>query len=342
MPQRGGDAAIASLGIHRIPIPIPFPQAGGPVNVVAVEEEGGGIALFDSGLGTQEGEAALVQGLASRGFDRRDVRRIFITHGHVDHYGQAQAIRDISGATIAVHPRDRRKVVAPIHWVEDREHYRASLLRWGADPRSVEEMLQAAVFQETLAPRVEEPVGELLDGQRLRFARCEGTLLEMPGHTPGLVVALLHPRGEVRPGSPSSVLLANDHLLEKISPNPLLEILPDGSRFQALPTYLESAARARALELDWVVPGHGPCFQGHRAIIDGLEGFYGHRQKKLLSLIQAGGTTPVELVFSIFPKATPLDTYLMIGEILGNLDLLEAQGRVGPIERRGIVRYFRN
>ncbi|WP_050725812.1 MBL fold metallo-hydrolase [Vulgatibacter incomptus] len=339
MPERGGDAAIARLGVHRIPIPLPFPQAGGPVNVIAVEEEGGGIALFDTGIGGVDAEAVLRSGLAAIGSDLGEVRRIFVTHGHVDHYGQASRVREVSGAPVYVHARDRRKLLSPVHWIADRELYEEFLRRCGVPAASVREILEVAAYQEHLGGRLEEPLGELAEGQQLSFARCDATLLEMPGHTPGLVCALLSTRGGA--GGPLAVLLANDHILEHVSPNPLLEILRDGSRFRALPTYLESAARARALELDWVVPGHGACFVDHRRVIDGLEGFYARRQEKILSLIPAGGATPVELVLSLFPRATGLDTYLVIGEILGNLDLLEADSRVGAIERHGELRYFR-
>ncbi len=339
MAERGGDAAIASLGVHRIPIPIPFPQAGGPVNAIAVEEEGGGVALFDTGLCTDEAMAAFHMGLAGAGFRVEDIRRIFITHAHIDHYGYAQRLRAIAGAEVFVHPRDREKILRPAYGGDLRPLYTDYLLRCGVSPSSIEEILLTATFQETFGDRLEEPLGTLAEGQRLRFARCDARILEMPGHTPGLVCALLtaHSGDPARRG----VLLANDHLLEKVSPNPLLEILPDGTRFPALPTYFESLAKARALELDWVVPGHGPCFQGHRALIDGLRTFYDKRQNKLLANIPREGATPVDLVFSIFPKATPLDTYLMIGEILGNLDRMEAEGRVGVTEKGGILRYLR-
>ncbi len=59
------EEALAALGIHRIPVPVPFPQAGGPVNVYAFELAGGGLLLFDSGLGTPEAQAALADELGA-------------------------------------------------------------------------------------------------------------------------------------------------------------------------------------------------------------------------------------------------------------------------------------
>src|SRR5574340_588925 len=90
------DAALAELGVHRVPIPIPFPQAGGPVNVYLVEEAGGGLLLFDSGLGTPEAQAALEAGFRALGRRFDEVTRIVVSHGHVDHYGAARFVQERS------------------------------------------------------------------------------------------------------------------------------------------------------------------------------------------------------------------------------------------------------
>ncbi len=339
MPERGGDEAIAALGVWRIPVPIPFPQAGGPVNVVAVEEEGGGVALFDSGLGTPEAEAAVVAGLAARGHGFADVRRLFVTHGHVDHYGLAEKIRTASGAHVFVHAADRWKVAGPPQWREREPRTRAFLEGAGAPADAIAIMMRVGEAQEQrFAARLPDDIGSLHEGQRLRFAKCEAEVLHMPGHTPGLVCARLEP---LRGGGPI-VLVADDHLIEKTSPNPILEIFDDGTRFRALPTYFESLARVEAMDFDWVVPGHGACFPEHRAVIASLRSFYARRQEKLLALIPPEGATPVDLVRAIFPQARPFDLFLMIGEILGNLDVLEDAGRVRCSEDGGRLRYLRS
>src|SRR5437764_738671 len=92
-------AALASLGIHRISVPVPFADAGGPVNVYAIEEDDG-FSLFDSGTGTPEGEAALREGLARSGLAIPSLRRVILSHGHVDHYGNAQVLVEESGAKV--------------------------------------------------------------------------------------------------------------------------------------------------------------------------------------------------------------------------------------------------
>jgi hypothetical protein len=48
------EADLAELGIHRISVPIPFLEAGGPVNAYAIEDREGGLCLFDAGLGSPQ------------------------------------------------------------------------------------------------------------------------------------------------------------------------------------------------------------------------------------------------------------------------------------------------
>src|SRR4051812_47716194 len=105
-----GEEILAGLGVHRVAVPVPFAAAGGPVNVYAFQEQGGGWALFDAGIKTDEGHRALEAGLARIGCSFREVKRIFVSHGHIDHYGLAQVIVEASACPVYVHPLDRDKV----------------------------------------------------------------------------------------------------------------------------------------------------------------------------------------------------------------------------------------
>src|SRR5206468_8238772 len=92
-------ASLRSLGVHRIAVPVPFADAGGPVNVYAIENAAaeGGYTLFDSGVLTGEGEAALREGLRAAAIPISSIKRIVVSHGHVDHFGQAQKLSEESG-----------------------------------------------------------------------------------------------------------------------------------------------------------------------------------------------------------------------------------------------------
>ncbi|HYD41797.1 MAG TPA: MBL fold metallo-hydrolase [Anaeromyxobacter sp.] len=329
-------AALAALGIHRIPIPIPFPQAGGPVNVYLVDDAEGGLLLVDTGYGSEEATAALAAGFAAAGRRFEDVRRIIVTHGHVDHFGGARFVLERLGRDLPVeaHAADLPKMVeGGPRWRDLAPVYGAHLVRLG-----VPVDLLAAIAGEGekgFRSRRIPDVRPLEPGTRIHTRHLELEVLHMPGHTPGLVCLLDRARG---------ILFSNDHLLERISPNPLMELGPDGEDgfFRPLLAYLESAARTRALELTAVLPGHGPPFGGHRAVIDTLVGFYARRQTRLLELLGDGARTPFELAGLLFRAARPGDTFLVLSEVMANLEVLAARGAIVREERDGLRRYARS
>ena len=154
----------------------------------------------------------------------------------------------------------------------------------------------------------------------------------MPGHTPGLCCLYDRRRG---------LFFAADHLLEKVSPNPIIELGPGGEegRFHPLLAYLDSIRRLRALEVELVLPGHGAPFQGHRRVIDGLTAFYEKRQGKILAALAAGPLTGYEVTRALFPWARPGDLFLVMSEAIANLEVLEARGAVRREVEDGVYRF---
>lgn len=323
---------LEELGAFRVALPVPFPAAGGPVNVYAFEDEGGGLALFDAGIKSAEGERALREGLAARGRSFAEVRRIFISHGHIDHFGLAPRIRAESGCAIHVHPLDAPKVLEASRHLREGDAYAAYLARLGLDAAQVSEVRAGASYAQRFADGLDE-VQPLHGGEKLRFARCELEVLHLPGHTPGLV-CLWEPARRV--------LFADDHLLEKVSPNPLLELGPEGEagKFRALSTYLESARRAQRLPAQLVCPGHGAPFSGHAQLIDRLLGFYEKRQAKILDAL-AQPRTALELVAVVFGQVRPGELFLQLSEVVGNLEVLEDAGRLRRDFDGRVYRYTR-
>ena len=314
------DERLSALGVYRIAVPVPFAAAGGPANVYAFLQADHRLTLFDAGIKSADGEKALRDGLAAHGFAFRDVARIVISHGHIDHFGGARLIQRESGCTVEVHPLDREKVLEASRHYRGDIHYAQYLGRLGLTTEQISTIQVGGDFTQTFADGLED-VGELKDGERLAFARCEVELLHLPGHTPGLVCLW---------DEAHRVLYADDHLLQKVSPNPLLELGPHGEddKFRSLVTYLQSVRRAQRLPAELICPGHGEPFAGHGALIDGLLHFYDVRQERLVELLTAGEKSVIELVQLIFGRVRRSQLYLQLSEVVGNLEVLEEQGRV--------------
>lgn len=315
------DRSVARLGIHRIPVPVPFLHAGGPANAWLVEEDGGGLLMVDTGLAAGEGAAALDAGFQRLGRRYEDVRRIVVTHGHVDHFGGARHVQARAGRDVPVlaHPVDAPKLTEG-GWVY-REHapaYARHLVRLGVPADLADTVMWRSAPAFELAPPVArtEP---LVEGQVLRGRCVELRVLHAPGHTPGLVV--LH-------DAEHGVLLSNDHLLERISPNPLIDLGPrdEPGWFRPLVAYEESIRRVRELPVEAVLPGHGPPFGHPRRVIDSLLGFQHRRQARLRAALGGGARTAWALCRELFPSSGPDDLFLTLSETVANLEALEARG----------------
>jgi glyoxylase-like metal-dependent hydrolase (beta-lactamase superfamily II) len=324
---------LADLGIHRIPIPIPFPQAGGPVNIYALEEADGGVLLWDAGLGTTEAQEAFEQGFRRIGRSFSEVRRIVISHGHVDHAGAARFVQERSGGEVAVygHPADAGKYVAGgTTWREQAALYSGYLARLGVPAEGIERS-RFEGDRYAVCGRVAEvrPIGE---GDVIRTRHLELRVLHVPGHTPGLLNLHAPAHG---------LLFSADHLLEKVSPNPLIELGPRGEEgfFRPLVAYLRSIARVRALDLSLVLPGHAEPFSGYRPVIDRLVEFYGKRQQRIRAFLDGGPRTAWEVARELFPKAQVAQTFLVISETVANLEVMEERGEARRTELDGVWRF---
>ncbi|OLC74957.1 MAG: hypothetical protein AUH83_09010 [Deltaproteobacteria bacterium 13_1_40CM_4_68_19] len=309
--------ALTRLGVHRIPVPVPFPEAGGPANVYVIEEKDGGVALFDAGIGTKEGRDALHAGLDELGISTGELRRIFVSHGHIDHYGCARAAQEASGAPVYAHLRDHDKLTGRDRTARRLELYAAYLSRLGAPPRLLEHV--RIHWQDALRmARPLEHVEPLPAGTILRFKRFSAEVLHLPGHTPGLI-CLWAPEARV--------LFSDDHLLERVSPNPLLDLEGQGSRRRTAAWRCSTPASARR--------------KGRDALHAGLDelGISTGELRRIFELLLAGPLTPAELAPKVFPQAREHQLYLTLSEVLGNLEVLEAQRRVARSERQGRI-YF--
>ena len=323
---------LLELGIHRIECPLPMVQAGGPANVYLIEEADGGVALFDSGIGTPIGEEAVRAGFKALGYKFGDIRRIYLSHGHIDHYGLARTMSEESGAEVYIHEADRVKVERPeADWKASREAYGEFMLKLGASQEEVDRVERAHLAFLQLARPIERtrPVHE---GDILRFKHFTAAVQHSPGHTPGLTCLYVEPH---------KLLFSDDHLLERISPNPLIEVGPEGAdlKFRALCTYLKTLERTRALAVDLVLPGHAKPFHDPNRVIDSLLFFYDKRQKKMLELLASGPRTAIDLVMHVFPRVGRRELFLTMSEVLGNIEVLEDRGVIRRLPAAPLYRW---
>ncbi|MBI3989231.1 MAG: MBL fold metallo-hydrolase [candidate division NC10 bacterium] len=308
-------------------LPTPFPV--GSVNVYFLN--GPEPTLIDAGPHTEEAWEALCEGLARAGSAPERIRRIILTHGHVDHYGLACRIARASGAEILAHKGDAAVI---------REHPEA-LYRWTA---FLGRFLPQAGFSPEWAKGISDqiarchagyagavPVARVLqDGEELSVGSFVLQVVHTPGHTPGSL-GLLDPQ--------TGFLLSGDTLLKTITPNPVLQVFDDffGERFENLVHYLTSLKKLENLPVRRVLPGHRAEIWGIKTRLKTVREQIEARKAKLLAIVRGREQTLHETTERLFSGLDNRQLLLAFFDCLGHLDLLRREGLIEYDQRAGLI-----
>ncbi len=323
------DSATASPPYLRC-LAIPTPFAVGPVNVYLAEGPEG-LTLVDVGPRTPRAQEALRKGLEEAGFHPGQVRRILITHAHVDHYGLAASLAREAGAEVWTHPWNVPLLSEDPEAKARRDAFYAEVYQKAAVPVEVQRQIQALYrgFRHFAEPvEVHHTVDE---GDSVLLGDEVWQVLHLPGHSGGLI-GLWQPQRQV--------LLSSDHLLRDITSNPLLEPpLEEGqARRKSLQEYLASLRRTLEMDVRLALPGHGEPVTDAASLIRQRFAFHEERQERVLACIAAGADTVYAICGLLFPGLSPVDAFLAVSEVVGHLDLLERDGRVRWETQDGVWR----
>jgi glyoxylase-like metal-dependent hydrolase (beta-lactamase superfamily II) len=330
--ERAAWERAAAEGIHAIALPTPF--LVGRVNCYLIEDEP--LTLVDTGPNSGTSLDELETGLAALGHRIEDLELIVLTHQHMDHLGLVEILARRSGARVAA-------------WHELSGYLRHFSASAAADDafammlmrrHGVPENLATALSVGTAAYRAFGSSGEvdlpLHDGSVLELAGRSLTALYRPGHSPSDVI-LQDPARRL--------VIAGDHLLSRISSNPVITrplaatAGGAGERPHALATYNASLRATRELDAGLVLGGHGPPVTDHVALIDERLRMTDRRARKIAGLLASGPQSAYELATSMWANIAVTQAFLTLSEVLGHLDLLVADGQVIEDDDGELVRF---
>ena len=208
-------------------IPLPFARISS-VNVFAFIASDG-VRLIDAGPMEAPGIESLYAQLASLGLGIRDIREVFVSHGHGDHFGGSERMGEAGARVLDDAQRGAgrpRPIVARAPWpaIDD-----SRLLAWGE------------------LPPFSDPVH---DGQQLDWGVAQLEVIWSPGHTPGLA-CLYEPDLQL--------LFTSDHVMRRDESQISIASPHSFDRFGA---YLASVRKLKATPAQTVLPGHGRGFGG--------------------------------------------------------------------------------
>lgn len=296
-----------------VPISVPTPYPIGPVTCYLLTGEP--LTLIDTGPATPSAWKALCEGLAHAGYAPAHIRRILLTHGHHDHFGQARRLQE-SGTEVLAHPFEagnlRQARHLPTLWGE----LRKAGLAWRTRATVVFGLLALDATARALARFTALDDGFVLDHERGRLRTWH-----LPGHSPGHVGFELVGEGIVWTG---------DLLLEGITPNALVGPDPHDPRrpFLSLAAYNESLSRVLALRPRLLLPGHGPCIANVEESIGRVRERQRQRSEQVVGLLRREPADVARLMAVLFPGLAAVESFLAFSEVFGHLLELERLGRV--------------
>jgi glyoxylase-like metal-dependent hydrolase (beta-lactamase superfamily II) len=341
----GALAEARAAGIHMMQVPTPF--LVGRVNCYLIEDDP--LTLVDTGPNSGKSLDELEQALAALGHRIEDLGLIVITHQHMDHLGLLEIIARRSGAEVAA-----LDVLGP--YLEDfaasataDDAFSMAVMRRHGVPAELATALQMVGGAFRAFGSSGQVTVPLRQGTELTLRDRTLTALHRPGHSPSDTV-FWDARREI--------LIAGDHLLSRISSNPLISrplVLAGeaggageaegagqtgsgmaADRPHALVDYMASLRQTREMPARLVLGGHGPPVRGHAALIDERFRMSERRAGKVHRLLQSGPQTAYDLANQMWGNVAVTQAFLTISEVLGHLDLLIADGRAseddsGPV-----------
>jgi len=319
-------------GVHMITIPIPFPIES--VNVYLLE--GSPLTLIDTGLRSTDTLDALQQGFACIGCKLQDLDQIFITHGHIDHFGAARALSEISGAKVFVHAFDVNKVNHDFLHDFDREPSRFALYLMEAGvpenyyPFLKQEFLNTVHDYSEPLTRVEL----MADEDEIEGGGRKLQVLHFPGHCLG-EVCFFDPEEQL--------MFTGDHVLPEITPNPVIDLIArEESGYKSLKTYLESLRSTRDIDVRHTLPGHGKPFGPLQPRVDEIIRHHEQRKNEIVQILNNGLKTKWQICGKLFSQLEQRETFLGLSEVDGHLELLQESGEVGWEKVNGSLEFHPN
>lgn len=303
--------------VYLFRLPLPFPV--GSTNVYFIADSLP--TLIDTGPNLEAVAEDLRGRLQSLGYHFADIKRLLITHPHIDHFGLAARIKMESGARVyaAAGARPFLEDIAR-EWEENNEYFKDFFYYCGVPRPLLTAFLEAGrdYVKYGCGVDLDEP---LADGAEIPFDDFSLKVLAAPGHTPH----------DLCFESPQRRLLfVGDTLSNRIAPSTLMaRPAADGqSRPHVVLLHMKTLKRLMNTQATLALPGHGVPFENPRCAAEKALRHHRRRCDEIFAMLNGRPKSPYELAMTANEELCEWDLFMWISEAVNYLDLLEEQGKV--------------
>jgi glyoxylase-like metal-dependent hydrolase (beta-lactamase superfamily II) len=280
-------------GVHRVPLPVGLHRIES-INAYVLAD-GDRATLVDCGLWRADaadgGLGVLRDGLRQVGYELTDVSRIIITHAHIDHYGLAGRLMELTGAQLFMHALTDLDCEKYRHPETAMARRRDTYADHGLPEEDWEPVAHGLADWLPYLHSVVEASVRLRGGERLDIGGRGWEVIHTPGHS-AAHLCLYSPQ--------LSAVLSGDHLLPGVTPPVTFE---RGFDADPLRSYLNSLERIAERDPRIVLPGHGAPFIDCARRIEVIVRNKTRRLNTIRVLIEQRPRTVVDIAEEVFASA---------------------------------------
>lgn len=297
---------LEKIGVTVVKINLPFRL--NHVNCFLAQGEEGW-TIIDAGLHRPETKAQWQEAL-----DGKEVKNIYVTHYHPDHFGYAGQLQKETGARVSMYKTEADTAVRM--WEKPSldalmGHYEVCHV---PEKEGLKMQANTAEFVPLIQPYPTfDHYFEI--GEKVTFGQLQYEVLLAPGHSDGMVTFY---------NKEESILFSADHILPRITPNISYWFHGDPN---PLKTYLQSLEQYEKLDIGYVIPSHGLPFEHANKRIKEIRLHHEERLEKLLAIVKEHHSV-YEACKQLFNfELTVHEMRFALGETVAHLQYLTSEGQ---------------